>query len=499
MKKIREQKGITLVALVITIIILIILATIAINFAFGDDGLINRAEQAKDFYANDTQYTDESVTNVESYLDDIIEGSIGGGDDGNEDGDGGETNPPDIPGGEDAIEKGAIAFTNPTWSGGKASVTISTNTSYTLQYQVVANEGASNDANWKAVPQGGVIGNLNHNDIVYARLIQDNHYGEEASATVKDTTPPTISNISTSNITSNSISVTVTASDNETGIASYTYTINGGSQASNTTGSHTFTGLNGGTQYTIQVAVTDKAGYVATDTITTNTTDKPVTNINELVAGNYVTYPSAKGPLSCRVLYDSSSGYGVQLIASSCPEETLELGNKDSFEDSIASYNNGMNVLNEVVSLYNNSTYSTRARPVGSHPTNSDTTIYYTTNDPYISQYNGQIKIGDTNYLLDFEQMERLGIANIDEQYWLGSRYMWENEAKDWASFGFYYVRKTYPTVTPVSWNMVAFEGGNKTSSSMDFKVRPVFVLNSNVKVTGGDGKSAGTAYTLGT
>ncbi len=45
----KRSSGITLVALVITIIIIIILATITINFVFGDDGLIGRAKQAK-FY-----------------------------------------------------------------------------------------------------------------------------------------------------------------------------------------------------------------------------------------------------------------------------------------------------------------------------------------------------------------------------------------------------------------------------------------------------------------
>ena len=68
----REKKGITLIALVITIVILIILATVAINFAFGGDGLIRRAEQASEFYANDTAYTDESLANVEGYVDEVI-------------------------------------------------------------------------------------------------------------------------------------------------------------------------------------------------------------------------------------------------------------------------------------------------------------------------------------------------------------------------------------------------------------------------------------------
>ena len=76
----REKRGITLVALVITVIIIIILATVAISFAFGDNGLINRAEDARDMYANDTAYTEGSIANVESYINGILDGSgIGGG------------------------------------------------------------------------------------------------------------------------------------------------------------------------------------------------------------------------------------------------------------------------------------------------------------------------------------------------------------------------------------------------------------------------------------
>ena len=83
-KVLKNQRGITLVALVITIVILIILATVAINFAFGNNGLINRAEDAKKYYANDTAYTEEALSNVESYIDGII-GENGGSSEGTSD------------------------------------------------------------------------------------------------------------------------------------------------------------------------------------------------------------------------------------------------------------------------------------------------------------------------------------------------------------------------------------------------------------------------------
>ena len=63
----------------ITIIIIIILATVAISFAFGDNGLINRAQEAGGRYANDTKYTEGSITNVESYINEILIGVGGGG------------------------------------------------------------------------------------------------------------------------------------------------------------------------------------------------------------------------------------------------------------------------------------------------------------------------------------------------------------------------------------------------------------------------------------
>ena len=44
--KLKNNQAITLVALVITIVIIIILATIAMNFVFGENGLITKAQQA---------------------------------------------------------------------------------------------------------------------------------------------------------------------------------------------------------------------------------------------------------------------------------------------------------------------------------------------------------------------------------------------------------------------------------------------------------------------
>ena len=45
-----QERGITLIALVITIVIIVILAAVSISFIFGADGIINRAEQGSEDY-----------------------------------------------------------------------------------------------------------------------------------------------------------------------------------------------------------------------------------------------------------------------------------------------------------------------------------------------------------------------------------------------------------------------------------------------------------------
>ena len=64
-KKLQKgQKGITLVALVITIVILIILATVTINATFGENGIIKKAQEAKDRTTNAIVAEEESMNQM---------------------------------------------------------------------------------------------------------------------------------------------------------------------------------------------------------------------------------------------------------------------------------------------------------------------------------------------------------------------------------------------------------------------------------------------------
>lgn len=48
----KKEKGITLVALVVTIIVLLILAGVAISLSIGNNGIFNRAQNAADTWRN---------------------------------------------------------------------------------------------------------------------------------------------------------------------------------------------------------------------------------------------------------------------------------------------------------------------------------------------------------------------------------------------------------------------------------------------------------------
>lgn len=68
---IKESKAITLISLVITIVLLIILAGIAINFSIGQNGLFNKAKQAKKQYINEEEYEQKQIIHLANIVDEI--------------------------------------------------------------------------------------------------------------------------------------------------------------------------------------------------------------------------------------------------------------------------------------------------------------------------------------------------------------------------------------------------------------------------------------------
>ena len=72
--------GITLVALVVTIVVLLILAGVTITALLGDDGIIKKAQDAADLMNNAIQNEQNEMNALLNELDEIIAGNGGGGD-----------------------------------------------------------------------------------------------------------------------------------------------------------------------------------------------------------------------------------------------------------------------------------------------------------------------------------------------------------------------------------------------------------------------------------
>ena len=64
----RKEKGITLVALVVTIIVLIILAGVTLNIVLDQNGIINKAKQATEDYDNAQKAEQELLGEIEGYI-----------------------------------------------------------------------------------------------------------------------------------------------------------------------------------------------------------------------------------------------------------------------------------------------------------------------------------------------------------------------------------------------------------------------------------------------
>ena len=80
----RQVKGITLIALVVTIIVLLILAGVAISLTIGSNGIFTRAGDATEKYEQASRNEEEEMKKAENLIDDYLNGkggSQGGGDD----------------------------------------------------------------------------------------------------------------------------------------------------------------------------------------------------------------------------------------------------------------------------------------------------------------------------------------------------------------------------------------------------------------------------------
>ena len=237
---------------------------------------------------------------------------------------------------------------------------------------------------------------------------------------------------------------------------------------------------------TITVRTTDGSNKTASCSVSV----KYPTAQSKLKEGDYVIYPSSKGNKTCRVLFDSSSSYGIQIVTDSSVEN-VTIGST-TFSTAMTEYNNAISTLNSKATTYNNSSYSSSARCVGSLPKNpSSQSGYHTTG--FGGSYNNKLRDTDDNYYTDYNKMKSLGIESIGKNYWVASRIV----AKDSVSSTFFV--RAIGTNGNLDYDYICEVRDNDKirSSSRTYGFRPVFTLKSSVKIKGGNGTSS-DPYTLG-
>ena len=293
-----NEKGITLVALVVSIIVLLILASVTLAMITGENGIIAKAREAKEkteiaaweekidlaiieaeqekrnptledvidkLYDNDiiddkendvNRETGAITTNEPEY---VIEGKLDDYLDNQ-----GSTEPEEPP----VYEEGDITFSySPESMTNKdVEVTITKNVeeNYTIEYSKYDTN------NWKEYVSPVT---MEKNGAIYARLKNSSGVSNYAAGNVSniDKLPPNEPTIQVGEVTENSITVTASSTDKtatseyaNSGIQGYQFSKDNGEswepsvlQAS---GSYTFTGLTENTTYNIKVKAIDNAG-----------------------------------------------------------------------------------------------------------------------------------------------------------------------------------------------------------------------------------------------
>ena len=75
LKKLNEKRGITLIALVVTIVVLLILAGVSISLVLDNNGIIGKSKEARDKYAKSRKNEQEDLENTSEWIDEQVTGN----------------------------------------------------------------------------------------------------------------------------------------------------------------------------------------------------------------------------------------------------------------------------------------------------------------------------------------------------------------------------------------------------------------------------------------
>ena len=245
--------------------------------------------------------------------------------------------------------------------------------------------------------------------------------------------------------------------------------------------------------------------------------------VKRLKVGDYIKYDTGvtsvgeNGVIMCRVLYPVDSEYGLQIISDKNVGENITLGGS-TWEAGKVAYNGAIERLNNEAQHYVNEEYAYDGRCVGSIPT-VQKGMFVEQNKVRDGEGNIQDKLAtvsitetytmpagwtsrdtwcsdtDTNYMIDKTVLERASMWITGQYYWLASRDVVSYSSG--VDFNVYIV-DTSDGLS--SYNIcIVLSDGHTYGASYTHGLRPCISLKSDViRITGGDGTSEDTAYTIG-
>ena len=358
---------------------------------------------------------------------------------------------------------------------------------------------------------------------------------ETIEVTTDNYVNPVVNSVTATNVTNDSITVSVSASAGTNAIQTYYYSINNGSYKSSNSNTHTFSGLSAGTSYSIRVYVTDTTG-VESNVYTINAETENVVLLADYIkskytsqgsnglyyhtsslansagdnsyryAGanpnNYVCFGSSAATCPSANLYRIIGVFGnqVKLIKStSYGSYAWDSGNSNTWDSSTKpDTSTKPDIRNTLNSTFLGTISSTWQNKIATHAykvggmsyskTNTAKEYYNTEVGSSSSSTTDSMKIG-LMYVSDY------GYAVINS-YWTEALYDYDNSTLK--SNNWMYLGSNEWTISRSSDDSInvfsVFSTGSvrgRVSVGRAYAVRPVFYLNSSINYVSGSGSSA--------
>ena len=424
---VHTQNGITLIALIITVIVMLILAGVAI-YSINSAGLFGKVNQATDVWNNSVNKEQNDLDNLLDIFDDIARGILVEELSLNVDildlskGHTYQLIPTILP--EDATNK------NVTWTTSDSSkVTVDNNGIVAINALAVAGESAiitctATDGSGLTATCEVIVVNPPLVPVASIDITGEKRVPVEGTIILTEVVSPG---------TATNKGVIWSASPTSIATIDQTGKITGVSYGEVTITCTAKDGSGEKATYTVEVYPTKvahlKKGDYVDYWVSNKTYTIPATQTGDDYLAGDQTFNTGDYHGNWKIWWANHPTYGVQIISEGSVTENSNTPSNLFWIRGLDGYNNMVEVLNSMCGNYINTTYSLNAdsgRCLGSLPTNNKNspgfTDYYINENPYFEPYNGQVRNIDPYYSIDGSHTAVNMEDRTTVRVWLASR-----------------------------------------------------------------------------